>query len=74
MNRLEYVINYVVRHTDLLTCDFTCVIEVLSVENVVDYFKTAWTVYEKIWFQVDEVRKEFAVAEDLDPPVDVWIL
>ena len=77
MQCLEYIIKHVDRHYYLFTCDLTCVTEILSVERVVDYFKSV-TVLEQFLkepaFKVYIVRWEVTVADDVDYLLNVEVL
>ena len=74
---LHYLINYVVRHHDFFTTDFTHVIKELSVEDVFKSFKSVAVLEQFLMKRVLKLSlasREFVVADDVDHPVKVEIL
>ena len=60
MQYTDYVINYVFRHDDLLTCNFICMIEVFSIEDNASEFEYTTVLGQflrKSTFKVNVVRK-----------------
>ena len=61
----------------MLTCNFACMIEVLSLEFVLGDFKYT-TVLEqflkKTTFKGNVVKREFTALDDANHPLNFWVL